>query len=218
MLPRVSQVLRTFRLARVALNKNPCETVVPKLLFRFRPLAEARIRKRQPPARKSFEPFPASQVAPMKGNIHAKNPESESGAFNPRIFLAFTPMLSGRHARSVQFCGNSSIRHYWPVRSDQRVGRPADPAAPGGAYADEVYLHRTGSLRLGSLRTGRTGTAGWWARHKLIVLKFTWTVTANDYDFYVHFDSNNNGVLDMLTRWSVREQMGARRARMIRSH
>jgi hypothetical protein len=38
-------------------------------------------------------------------------------------------------------------------------------------------------------------SSGSWAG-KIIAIKITWTIPANDYDLYVHFDANNDGVLD----------------------
>src|SRR5690242_9813149 len=38
-------------------------------------------------------------------------------------------------------------------------------------------------------------SAGVWTG-KVIAIKITWTVPADDYDLYVHFDANNDGMLD----------------------
>ena len=38
-------------------------------------------------------------------------------------------------------------------------------------------------------------SAGVWTG-KIVAIKITWTVPLNDYDLYVHFDANNDGVLD----------------------
>src|SRR6266487_1025682 len=103
----------------------------------------------------------------------------------------------------VLICALSMV--FTPLPSSLAANPPSGtigPAGPtntwngpaiGGASANESTCVEgvncdTYALNVTGLPTDWTG--------KLIAIKIAWTVPASDYDRYVHYDANNNGMLD----------------------
>ena len=118
-----------------------------------------------------------------------KNLTSESGLFTPRVLLVFSlcsvavllAMLSFAATPPSGTISTSGPTNTW-------AGPPT-----GGASANESTCVDGVNCDVYTLDV--TGTPADWAT-KLISVRIAWTVPANDHDLYIHYDSNNNGVLD----------------------
>src|SRR5580765_8451416 len=129
-----------------------------------------------------------SHEANRKTRMASRTWSSSSRSLSYLIGLIF--------ALSVLFAPPPSSQAANPMEGTIGPAGPAqswDGNAVGGASAGEDTCLDGVNCDLYTLNVSGVPTD--WTG-KIVAIKITWIVPANDYDLYVHYDANNNGALD----------------------
>jgi hypothetical protein len=120
-----------------------------------------------------------------------KRSASTTGSSSPRSMGYLVALI---FALSILFAAFPSSRAATPTSATIGPAGPMlswDGTAVGGTSAGEDTCVEGVNCDTYTLNVA----AGVWTG-KVIAINITWTIPANDYDLYVHFDANNDGVLD----------------------
>ena len=109
------------------------------------------------------------------------NPASQSGAFNPRIFLAFILCSAAVLLAVVNYAANPD--HATVTPSSAKITWVG--TAPGGASANEASCVEGATCETFTLTIDGT-KADWLNKQARVVIKWDDEVGATDYDLYIH--------------------------------